>query len=268
MRGGRVSAGRYAGPEHATGIEQLNPKVLPPDAHERNVRLLEHRPLVRRIANRMLSRLPASVEIDDLMQAGMIGLDEAISRFEDGRGASFDTYASRRIEGSMLDALRANDELSRHVRRQQRQIRAAVQGLEHRLGRSPRAKEVANELGWTLDTFYRAMVEAGAAPTRLEDEALEPAADDVAAGQGQGTASFAIDELADPQRLLQRQQRHEALTRAFEALLPQERAVMEMIYVRELDLAEVGATLGVSASRASQIHQATVAKLRLRMREW
>ena len=111
MRRGRVSAGRYA--ERAAvhwPRDPLNPKVLPPDAHERTVRLLEHRPLVRRIANRMMSRLPASVEMDELMQAGMIGLDEAISRFEEGRGATFDTYASRRIEGSMLDALRANDD--------------------------------------------------------------------------------------------------------------------------------------------------------------
>lgn len=268
MRRGRVSAGRYA--ERAAvhwPRDPLNPKVLPPDAHERTVRLLEHRPLVRRIANRMISRLPASVEMDELMQAGMIGLDEAISRFEEGRGATFDTYASRRIEGSMLDALRANDELSRQVRRQQRLIRAAVQQLEHRLGRAPRAKEVANELGWTLEVFYKAMLEAGAAPTRLEDEALEPPQDELNGRAAPGSHSV-IDEHADPQRLLQRQQRHEALTRAFEELLPQERAVMEMIYARELDLSEVGQALGVSASRASQIHQATVAKLRRRMREW
>lgn len=265
-----MSAERYAEPQAVHRRHpQLNPKVLPPDAHERTVRLLEHRPLVRRIANRMMSRLPASVEMDELMQAGMIGLDEALSRFEEGRGATFDTYASRRIEGSMLDALRANDELSRQVRRQQRLIRAAVQQLEHRLGRAPRAKEVANELGWTLEVFYKAMLEAGAAPTRLEDEALEPSADEL---NGSGSAApgglAVIDEHADPQRLLQRQQRHEALARAFDELLPQERAVMEMIYARELDLSEVGQALGVSASRASQIHQATVAKLRRRMREW
>lgn len=215
----------------------------------------------------MLSRLPANVAMDELVQAGMIGLNEALTRFEEGRGASFDTYASRRIEGSMLDSLRSSDELSRQVRSQQRQIRAAVQALEHRLGRAPRAKEVANELGWTLDVFYRAMVEAGAAPTRLEDEALEPPSDEHSQ-HDRDPAQFAIDEHADPQRMLQRQQRHEALARAFDALDPQERAVMDMIYGRELDLAEIGEVLGVSASRISQIHQATVAKLRVRMRDW
>ena len=244
----------------------LNPKVLPPDPNDRNVRLLAHRPLVRRIAHRLLARLPPNVAMDDLLQAGMIGLDEAITRFEEGHGASFDTYASRRIEGSMLDTLRSSDELSRLVRQQQRQIRVAVQALEHRLGRAPRAKEVATELGWTLEVFYKAMVDAGAAPTRLEDEALDSPDDNGHAGSDAGHA--AVDEHADPQRLLQRQQRHEALQRAFELLEPQERAVMEMIYARELDLAEIGTVIGVSASRVSQIHQATVAKLRVRMRDW
>jgi RNA polymerase sigma factor FliA len=245
----------------------LNPKVLPSDPDDRDVRLLAHRPLVGRIANRMYGKLPASVAMDDLMQAGMIGLNEALSRFEEGRGASFDTYASRRIEGSMLDALRASDELSRHVRSQQRLVRAAVQALEHRLGRAPRAKEVAVELGWTLDAFYRTMLEAGAAPTRLEDEMLEPRSEDRHADQALPTTAF-IDEHADPQRVLQRQQRHDALAKAFDALEPQEHQVMEMIYARELDLAEIGSLMGVSASRVSQIHQATVAKLRIRMRDW
>ena len=231
------------------------------------MRLLAHRPLVRRIASRMLSRLPANVAMDELVQAGMIGLNEALTRFEEGRGASFDTYASRRIEGSMLDSLRSADELSRHVRSQQRQIRAAVQALEHRLGRAPRAKEVSNELGWTLEVFYRAMLDAGAAPTRLEDEALEPPSDDHGPA-GHDAAHSAIDEHADPQRVLQRQQRHEALAKAYDGLEPQERAVMDMIYGRELDLAEIGTVLGVSASRVSQIHQATVATLRVRMRDW
>lgn len=244
----------------------MNPKVLPERPDERDVRLLEHRPLVTRIASRMLSRLPANVEMDELVQAGMIGLHDAMQRFEEGRGASFDTYASRRIEGSMLDSLRTADELSRHVRLQQRQIRATVQALEHRLGRAPRAKEVATELGWALDVFYRAMLDIGAAPMRLEDATLDTP-DDV--GHGLGDAPLAVvDEHADPQRVLQRQQRREALAGAFDKLDPQEQQVMEMIYARELDLAEIGAAMGLSASRISQIHQATVAKLRIRMRDW
>jgi RNA polymerase sigma factor for flagellar operon FliA len=230
------------------------------------VRLLAHRPLVTRIAARLLSRLPANVEMDELVQAGMIGLNEALQRFEEGRGASFDTYASRRIEGSMLDSLRAADELSRHVRQQQREIRAAVQVLEHRLGRAPRAREVANELGWSLDVFYRAMLDIGAAPMRLEDNALDVSDD--AVSKALEPMAAAPDDEGDPQQVLQRRQRHEALASAFDKLDPQELRVMELIYARELDLAEIGTLMGLSASRISQIHQATVAKLRLRMRDW
>ena len=244
----------------------MNPKVLPERPDERDVRLLAHRPLVKRIAARMLSRLPAHVEMDELVQAGMIGLHEALQRFEEGHGATFDTYASRRIEGSMIDSLRAADALSRHVRQQQREIRAAVQRLEHRLGRAPRAKEVANALGWPLEVFYKAMLDIGAAPMRLEDVALEPPDD---AGRALADAPQAIvDDQGDPQKLLQRRQRHEALARAFDQLDPQSLQVMEMIYARELDLAEIGAHLGLSPSRISQIHQGAVATLRRRMRDW
>ena len=114
---------------------------------DRSKQLLEHRALVRRLASRMLARLPANVTMAELEQAGLIGLNEAFARFDHGRGASFETYASRRIEGAMLDALRATDTLSRDSRSRLRQVQQAVQRLEHELHRPPRAKEVANELG-------------------------------------------------------------------------------------------------------------------------
>ena len=254
-----------------TRLHNVNPNVLPVDPNERNVRLLEHRPLVRSIAGRMRSRLPANVEMDELVQAGMIGLNEAISRFEEGRGASFGTYAARRIEGAMLDTLRANDSLSRDVRSKLRQVQAASQGLEHRLGRTPRAKEVATELGWTLDAFYNCMLHAGAGPTRFPDEPLEGTWDQVSAAEASAeehTDGGALDEHADPQRLAQRSQRQVALAEAFAQLDERERTVMEMIYDRELGLAEIGEALGVSASRISKMHEAIVGKLRLRLRNW
>ena len=249
----------------------MNPDVLPEDPNDRNVRLLEHKHLVRNIAGRLRSRLPANVEMDELVQAGMIGLNEAISRFEEGRGASFDTYASRRIEGAMLDTLRASDSLSRDTRNKLRQAHAAVQVLEHRLGRTPRAKEVATELGWTLDAFYTCMLNAGAGPTRIRDEQLERSGDEVSAMgalDSAETTSGALDEHADPLRLAQRKQRQAALRDAFAQLEERERFVMEMIYDRELGLAEIGTALGVSPSRVSKMHEAIVAKLRLRLRSW
>jgi RNA polymerase sigma factor for flagellar operon FliA len=225
---------------------------------------LAHRPLVNRIARRICARMPASVEMDDLIQAGMIGLDEAITRFVEGRGASFDTYAARRIEGAMLDSLRAVDDLSRDQRGHLRQIRAAVQRLEHRLQRAPRAKEVANELGWTLQAFHDCMVAAGAGGARFGDERLE--AEDESADDDE--ALCGIDAHADPLHALQQRQRHAALNAAFDALEERERRLMEMIYDLGVSRTDPGAALGVSPSRVSRMHEEIVVKLRRRLRDW
>jgi RNA polymerase sigma factor for flagellar operon FliA len=229
---------------------------------------------VRRIALRMRSRLPAGVDTDELMQAGMIGLNEALTRFQEGRGASFGTYASRRIECAMLDALRAADTLPRGLRSRLREVHQAVQALEHRLGRTPRAKEVALELGWTLEEFHRCMSEAGAGSTRAGDVALE-AAEPESSGLGAlddtvstHAALTGWDDQADPVRYLQQRQRHDALGAAFDALDERERQIMELIYERELTLQEIGATIGVSAPRVCQLHDAILVKLKRRLRDW
>ena len=235
---------------------------------ERSAVLLGHRPLVRRIASRLRHRMPAHVDADELEQAGMIGLHEAIARFEDNRGASFATYAARRIQGAMLDALRNCDELSRDTRSRLNLVRAAVQRLEHRLGRTPRAKEVSKELGWTLEAFHRCMADAGAGTVRHGDMALEPEGADSAGSDEFGEPHTAVDEHADPLYLLQCRERHFALRAAFEALDPRDRFVMEMIYDRGLPLREIGQSLGVSESRVSQLHEAVVGKLRQQLREW
>src|SRR5207237_2223915 len=106
-------------------------------------------------ARRVRARLPPNVGLDELEQAGLLGLNQALSRFEEGRGSSFESYAARRIEGSMLDALRELDTLSRDTRARLREVRQAVQLLEHRLGRPPRATEAANELQRSLHDFQR-----------------------------------------------------------------------------------------------------------------
>lgn len=233
---------------------------------ERSRQLREHEPLVRQVAGRLRRRLPVGVDIDELMQAGLIGLNEAISRFDASIGASFCTYAARRIEGAMLDSLRAGDELSREVRARQREIRAAVQVLEHRLLRAPRAQEVANELGWSLATLHRCMVEAGAAPQRVGDAPLDDLPDRSPQREHSGLAE--LDEHADPQLALERRQRHAALNAAFDALEARERLMMDIIYQHGLDHRDAAATLGVSPSRVSQMHAAVVEKLKRRLRDW
>jgi RNA polymerase sigma factor for flagellar operon FliA len=224
---------------------------------------MAHRSLVRRVAGRMRPRLPRNVDMDELMQAGMIGLHDAMTRFEEGRGATFETYAWRRIEGAMLDELRATDPLPREVRARLREVRAAVHALEHGLGRAPRAKEVASKLGWTLEEFHRCMADVGQGALRFDDEVLEHPDDDATT-----MAAALEDEGNDPLLHLQYRQREAALGRAFEALPERERYVMEMLYEHDRSLREIGEALGVSPSRVSQLHDEIIGKLRRRLRDW
>jgi RNA polymerase sigma factor FliA len=207
------------------------------------------------------------VEMDDLVQAGLMGLHGALRRFEQGPGSTFETYAARRIKGGMLDSLRAEDVLTRSVRSRLTKVRAAVQRLEHGLGRAPRAKEVANELGWSLKKFHGCMVEAGVGGMRAADEKLEyvEAAPHVIAEDPDGL--YDIGGHADPSRALQQRQRHAVLSAAFDALEEAERYVMELIYDRALTLRAVGKKIGVSESRVSQMRSRIVAKLKHRLRD-
>lgn len=240
--------------------------VAPPVGCERSALLLSHESLVAKVARRIKARLPAGVEIDDLMQAGMIGLDEALKRFEHGQGACFDTYASRRIEGAMLDELRAADTLSRDARSRVREASLAVHRLEQRLGRTPRAKEVANELNWSLSRFHACMVEAGAGGARSTDEALDFEIDEKPAASGDSLL-FGPTEHTDPAKGLQQRQRHAALNAAFDALDERERMVMDLLYTRELSLDDAAKYLGVSRTRVHQMRDAIIDKLHRRMRD-
>ena len=236
-------------------------------ACKRSADLSAHRPLVRQIAHRLLRRLPPNVGLDEMEQAGLLGLNQALSRFEEGRGSNFETYAARRIEGSMLDALRESDTLPRDSRARLRELRAAVQRLEHRLGRVPRAMEVANELNWTLEEFHRCMVDAGAGSVRTGDEDLENREDDSVIW-GHGDEYGPLDEHSDPLHSLQQRQRHAAVNAAFDALEEAEKYIIESIYKHGQTLRDVGETLGVSEPRVSRMASEIVAKLRIRLRDW
>src|SRR5450830_356723 len=116
---------------------------------DRNAMIRQYQPLVRRLAHHMMAKLPANVEVDDLIQVGLIGLSEALTRYEAAQGVQFETFATQRIRGAMLDELRGNDYLSRGTRKQQRTIESAVQKLEQKLGRAPVESEIAREMGVT-----------------------------------------------------------------------------------------------------------------------
>ncbi|HUO44445.1 MAG TPA: RNA polymerase sigma factor FliA [Burkholderiales bacterium] len=221
----------------------------------------EYAPLVKRIAHHMMARLPASVELDDIIQAGMMGLLDAINRFEENRGARFDTYAAQRIRGAILDELREHDWLPRGVRRDMRRIEKAIRSLEQRHGRAATEPEVARELEISLEQYQQLLQNArGCQIFHFEDL--------VDTDDGQFLERQTVEQ-PDPGPLehLLNENMREHLSAAIDRLPEREKLVMSMYYERELNLREIGAVLGVSESRVCQLHTQAIARLRSQIRE-
>ena len=217
-----------------------------------------HAPLVKRIAYHLLSRLPASVEADDLIQAGMIGLLEAASNFRAGQGAGFETYASIRIRGAMIDQMRQGAWAPRSVSRQLRELAAAVNRVESRLGREAQAAEIAEEMGIDINDYYDLLSDTAA--VRLVS--LEQASDS-------GMEFSDEDDSADtPLRELEDEGLQRALATQIEALPEREKLVMALYYDQGLNLKEIGEVLEVSESRVCQIHSQAVLRLKGRLGDW
>ncbi|WP_374960818.1 RNA polymerase sigma factor FliA [Spongiibacter tropicus] len=217
-----------------------------------------HAPLVKRIAYHLLSRLPASVEVDDLIQAGMIGLLEAASNFRAGQGAGFETYASIRIRGAMIDQMRQGAWAPRSVSRQLRELAAAVNRVESRMGREAQAAEIAEEMGIDINDYYDLLSDTAA--VRLVS--LEQASDS-------GMEFSDEDDSADtPLRELEDEGLQRALATQIEALPEREKLVMALYYDQGLNLKEIGEVLEVSESRVCQIHSQAVLRLKGRLGDW
>jgi RNA polymerase sigma factor for flagellar operon FliA len=219
--------------------------------------VIQHAPLVKRIAYHLLTRLPPSVQLDDLIQAGMIGLLEAARNYNASQGASFETYAGIRVRGAILDEIRRNDWAPRSVHRKARQIAEVVRKVESREGRDARDHEVAKELKLSLNEYHRLLQDAGGYRLFSLDEFNE----------GEEASSLAAP-LKDPCEKLQDQNFRCALADTIENLPERERLVMSLYYVEDLNLWEIGEVLGVSESRVSQIHSQSVLRLRARLSEW
>ncbi|HEY0878317.1 MAG TPA: RNA polymerase sigma factor FliA [Zeimonas sp.] len=218
-------------------------------------------PMVRRMASQLIGRLPANVELDDLVQAGMIGLFDAMTRYETDRGAQFETFATQRVRGAMLDELRGSDWLPRSVRRNQRTIESAIHRAEQRLGRSPGEADIAEELGVPLAEYQHLLDSArGAQLVHLDDY------DDD--GEEGFLDRHVVASGVDPQEILGDSRFRHALVAAIEKLPERERLVMGMYYEQEMNLKEIGAVLGVTESRISQLHSQAVARLRTQMKQW
>lgn len=217
--------------------------------------LREYAPLVKRIAHQMMAKLPYSVQIDDIIQAGMMGLLDAASRYDEIHGAQFETYASQRIRGAMLDELREADWLPRSLRRDMRRIETAISRLQQKLGRSPNETEIAQELEMPLAEYQQMLQESrGAQLVYYEDFHSED--------QDDFFERFEFGNDVDPMDLLADERFKTELIRAIENLPERERMLMGMLYEQEMNLREIGEVMGVSESRVSQLHSQAVARLR------
>ncbi|HEX4327216.1 MAG TPA: RNA polymerase sigma factor FliA [Burkholderiales bacterium] len=229
---------------------------------ERNQKIEQFVPLVKRMAHHLLARLPASVQADDLIQAGMIGLMDAAGRFEEGHGAQFETYASQRIKGAMLDELRSNDWMPRGVRKAQRDIEKAIGKLEHRLGRPPAELEVAKEMDVSLSDYQEMLAEARGAQLVHFDEIDSEDDNEPFLDRNSVTSG------SDPLEQLKDARFKRSLVAAIEGLPEREKMLMGLYYEQELNFKEIAAVLGVTESRICQLHSQAVARIRVKLKDW
>lgn len=217
-----------------------------------------HAPLVKRIAFHLHARLPPSVQVEDLIQAGMIGLLEAAAKFDPSQGASFDTFAGIRIRGSMLDEIRVGDWTPRAVRRQNRELVKATQQVEERKGGEATDAEVAEVMGLSIAEYHKLLGDAvGSRLFSLNDERVSGDWHDSTVADDEG-----------PQGAYEGDYFKRAVADAIKGLPEREQMVMALYYDEELTLKEVGAVLQLSESRVCQIHGQALVRLRARLDNW
>ena len=210
----------------------------------------QHLPLVKRLASQLAVKLPSHIEIEDLIQVGLIGLLKAVEDYQSDSGAVFSTYATIRIRGAMLDELRGRDWLPRSVQRDLGRVAAAIEKVEQRVGRPASEKEIADELDMSLEDYRVLAGELACARISQLDEAELPPGDDEPAAQvAEGT-------------------RRAALADAITTLPEKEGLMLSLYYSDGLNLKEIGLVLGVSESRVSQIHGQAVARLKSKLSDW
>ncbi|MEE9395464.1 MAG: RNA polymerase sigma factor FliA [Methylococcales bacterium] len=221
--------------------------------------IIEHAELVKRIAYHLMNRLPENVQVDDLIQAGMIGLLEASRHYDASQGASFETYAGIRIRGAMIDEIRRLDWTPRSVHKKGRMVADAIQKIENETGRDARANEVAELLEIELDEYNQILRDSGNSRIFSIEELTQ--------GGDQFLEEFAEADSAPIDRLT-RERFKSALATEISGLPERERLVVSLYYDDELNLREIGKVIGVSESRVSQINSQAMLRLRARLAEW
>ncbi|MFL0808948.1 MAG: RNA polymerase sigma factor FliA [Agarilytica sp.] len=216
--------------------------------------------LVKRIAHHMMARMPSSVQVEDLIQAGMIGLLEASQKYDGSKGASFETYAGIRIRGAIVDEMRRGDWAPRSVHRNGRRVSEAISTVEARIGRDAKDAEIAEEMGVEIDEYYHIVKDSASTRLFSYEEVYEDNANNQLESVDEMSSSPAARVGDDAMR--------RALVGAIENLPDREKLVLSLYYEQELNLKEIGMVLEVSESRVSQIHSQATARLRTRMGDW
>ena len=234
-----------------------------PDPHLRERLILTYAPLVKYVAGRLGTGLPAHVEEGDLVSYGLLGLMNAIERYDPGRDIKFETYAISRIKGAIIDELRSMDWVPRSVRSRAREIERAIAELENRYHRPPTDEEIATKLGITEEEFQDSLLEISRSSIAALDELW-------ASPGSSGDAVALIDTIedpaaAEPQSAMAHTEVREALGEAISRLPEREKLVVTLYYYEELTLREIGEVLGVTESRVSQLHTKAILRLKARL---
>lgn len=236
----------------------MNNLALPIDSVEqsRDAMLERHAPLVARIAHHLKGRLPETVEVEDLIQVGMIGLLEAIQNYRQGFGAGFETFAGIRIRGAMLDEVRRNDWVPRSVYRKSRELSQAIREIEIESGREAQAAEVAQKMEISLDEYHRLLQDVRSARVLSVEEL---------GFEGESILEHLPAREEGSCEVLQLHELRGQLADEIASLPERESLVLSLYYDEELNLREIGEVLGVSESRVCQLHSQALARLRARM---
>lgn len=233
-----------------------------PESLEARDRLvMEHVPLVKMLAQRLAQRLPAHVDVSDLVSIGVVGLIDAARRYKPSVGVPFDAFARRRVQGAMLDSLRELDWAPRSLRRVRRDVDAAIAAARRRLGREPEEHEIADEMSMSLGEYHAMLAQLRS----LEVGAVRSL--DVPTEDGSSLLEICVDPSEGVSAQLERKELRAHLARAIEQLPERERHVLALYYEEELTLAEIGQVIGVCESRVSQLRSLAISRLRTLLRE-
>jgi RNA polymerase sigma factor for flagellar operon FliA len=238
-------------------------KEMEINLENREAVVVEYGPMVKYVANRIALRLPPHIEVEDLISVGVLGLMDAIKKYDPSRGAKFKTYAEFRVRGAILDELRSMDWVPRSIRQKASRIDAVAQKLQAKFGRPPEDEEVAKELGVSLDQFFDTLNETRSMPVL--------SLDDLNIVKETGGQQSLLDCLAgkvdaDPQVQFRLNELKEVIAKTIDTLPEKERLVISLYYYKELTMSEIGAVLNVTESRVSQIHSKTMFRLRTKLK--